>query len=62
MTVIEFKKREFTNRILRTIVVISVCVAFFGGIFLYNTVAALRQDIAHNSELLERAQVQKRGA
>lgn len=58
MTVIEFKKRDFNNKIILTMLVLGIGAAFIGGIFLYNTVVALRHDIATKTENLEQAQVQ----
>ena len=58
MTVIEFKKREFTSNAIITCLITFISVAFIGAVFLYTTVAGLRQDIAKTDAELERAQVQ----
>lgn len=58
MTVIEFKKREFTSNAIISCLIAFISVSFIGAVFLYTTVASLRQDIAKTDAELERAQVQ----
>lgn len=57
MTVIEFKKREMKGNIFITTTIVLIFASFIGGVFLYNEVAALRQDIASKRTTLAHAQV-----
>ncbi len=57
MTVIEFKKRELKGNIFIVSAIVCICASFIGGVFLYNKVAALRQDIASKQKVLAHAQV-----
>ncbi len=57
MTVIEFKKRELKGNIFIASTITFIFASFIGGVFLYNEVAALRQDVASKRTVLARAQV-----